>query len=54
MLGAAGGVGAASIRVAKEMGAKVIAVVHRKGAEQMLRDAGADEVVQLDEGWASA
>ena len=51
VLGAAGGVGAASIRVAKEMGAKVIAVVHRKGAEQMLRDAGADEVVQLDEGW---
>ena len=40
VLGAAGGVGAASIRVAKEMGAKVIAVVHRKGAEQMLRDAG--------------
>lgn len=51
VLGAAGGVGAASIRVAKEMGAKVIAVVHRKGAEQMLRDAGADEVVELGEGW---
>lgn len=51
VLGAAGGVGAASIRVAKEMGAKVIAVVHRKGAEEMLRDAGADEVVQLEEGW---
>ncbi|GAB09040.1 putative oxidoreductase [Gordonia araii NBRC 100433] len=51
VLGAAGGVGAASIRVAKEMGAKVIAIVHRRGAEQMLRDAGADEVVQLEEGW---
>ncbi|GED99298.1 NADPH:quinone oxidoreductase family protein [Gordonia crocea] len=51
VLGAAGGVGAASIRVAKAMGAKVIAIVHRTGAEQMLRDAGADEVVQLTEGW---
>ncbi|MFT3900922.1 MAG: NADPH:quinone oxidoreductase family protein [Gordonia sp. (in: high G+C Gram-positive bacteria)] len=53
VLGAAGGVGAASIRVAKEMGAKVIAIVHRTGAETMLRDAGADEVVQLEEGWGA-
>ncbi len=53
VLGAAGGVGAASIRVAKEMGARVIAIVHRQGAEQMLRDAGADEVVQLAEGWGA-
>ncbi|MFT4201039.1 NADPH:quinone oxidoreductase family protein [Gordonia sp. (in: high G+C Gram-positive bacteria)] len=53
VLGAAGGVGAASIRVAKEMGATVIAIVHRKGAEQMLRDAGADEVVQLEDGWGA-
>lgn len=53
VLGAAGGVGAASIRVAKEMGATVIAVVHRTGAETMLREAGADEVVQLEEGWGA-
>ncbi|UAK40270.1 NADPH:quinone oxidoreductase family protein [Gordonia bronchialis] len=51
VLGAAGGVGTASIMVAKALGAKVIAIVHRKGADQLLRDAGADEVVQLEEGW---
>jgi len=51
VLGAAGGVGTASILVAKALGAKVIAIVHRKGAEQLLRDAGADEVVQLEDGW---
>lgn len=51
VLGAAGGVGVASIQVAKAMGAKVIAIVHRTGAEQMLRDLGADEVVQLEDGW---
>ena len=53
VLGAAGGVGTASIMVAKALGAKVIAIVHRKGAEQLLRDAGADEVVQLEEGWGA-
>ncbi|MGV9712858.1 NADPH:quinone oxidoreductase family protein [Gordonia sp. NPDC003424] len=51
VLGAAGGVGTASIMVAKAMGAKVIAIVHRKGAEELLRGAGADEIVQLEEGW---
>ncbi|GAB17762.1 putative oxidoreductase [Gordonia effusa NBRC 100432] len=51
VLGSAGGVGIASIQVAKAMGAKVIAVVHRTGAEELLRAAGADEVVQLSEGW---
>ena len=51
VLGARGGIGAASILVAKAMGAKVIAVVHRTGAEQELRDLGADEVVQLTDGW---
>ncbi|MFT3715079.1 MAG: NADPH:quinone oxidoreductase family protein [Gordonia sp. (in: high G+C Gram-positive bacteria)] len=51
VLGAAGGVGVAGIRVAKEMGATVIAVVHRTGADDMLRAAGADEVVQLVDGW---
>lgn len=51
VLGAAGGVGVASILVAKAMGATVVAIVHRTGAEQMLRDLGADHVVQLTDGW---
>ncbi len=51
VLGSAGGVGVASILVAKAMGAKVIAVVHRTGQEEMLRGLGADEVVQLTDGW---
>lgn len=51
VLGAAGGVGVASILVAKAMGAQVVAIVHRTGAEQMLRDLGADHVVQLDDDW---
>lgn len=53
VLGAAGGVGTASIMVAKAMGARVIAIVHRKGAEELLRSAGADEVIQLEEGWGA-
>ncbi|OBA57110.1 NADPH:quinone oxidoreductase family protein [Gordonia sp. 852002-10350_SCH5691597] len=51
VLGSAGGVGVASILVAKAMGATVVAIVHRTGAEQMLRDLGADHVVQLSDGW---
>lgn len=51
VLGAAGGVGTASIMVAKAMGARVIAIVHRSGAQDVLRDAGADDVVQLGDGW---
>ncbi|GAA1479766.1 NADPH:quinone oxidoreductase family protein [Gordonia sinesedis] len=51
VLGAAGGVGVASILVAKAMGATVIAIVHRTGAEDLLRDLGADHVVQLTDGW---
>ncbi|MGV9826445.1 MULTISPECIES: NADPH:quinone oxidoreductase family protein [unclassified Gordonia (in: high G+C Gram-positive bacteria)] len=51
VLGAAGGVGVASILVAKAMGAQVVAIVHRTGAEQMLRDLGADHVVQLGDDW---
>lgn len=53
VLGAAGGVGTASIMVAKAMGAKVIAIVHRKGADELLRAAGADEIVQLEDGWGT-
>jgi NADPH2:quinone reductase len=51
VLGAAGGVGTASIQVAKGLGARVIAVVRRSGAEDLLRGLGADEVVAAGEGW---
>ena len=53
VLGAAGGVGVATIAVAKALGARVIAIVHRDGAEEMLREVGADEVVPLREGWGA-
>ncbi|WP_018178701.1 NADPH:quinone oxidoreductase family protein [Jongsikchunia kroppenstedtii] len=51
VLGSAGGIGVATIQVAKAMGAKVIAAVHRTGAADMLTELGADHVVQLEEGW---
>src|SRR3954453_23989492 len=46
--GAAGGVGTASIQVAKGFGARVIAVVSSDEKEQVTRGAGADEVVRVD------
>ena len=46
--GAAGGVGTASIQVAKGMGARVIAVVSTEEKAQVARAAGADEAVLLD------
>ncbi|HTW16278.1 MAG TPA: NADPH:quinone oxidoreductase family protein [Nocardioides sp.] len=46
--GAAGGVGTASIQVARGMGARVIAVVSTEEKGQVARSAGADEVVLLD------
>ena len=49
--GAAGGVGTASIQVAKGIGAKVIAVVSTGEKERVARDAGADEVVRSDGPW---
>lgn len=52
VLGAAGGVGTAAIQVASALGARVIAVVHREGADEFVREVGADEVVALREGWA--
>jgi NADPH:quinone reductase len=51
VLGAAGGVGTASIQVAKGLGARVIAVVRRSGTDDLLRGLGADEVVDAGEGW---
>jgi NADPH2:quinone reductase len=50
--GAAGGVGTASIQVAKGLGAsQVIAVVSTDEKERVARDAGADEVVRSDGNW---
>ena len=49
--GAAGGVGTATIQVAKAVGAKVIAVVSTDEKERVAREAGADEVVRSDGPW---
>jgi NADPH2:quinone reductase len=49
--GAAGGVGTATIQVAKGLGARTIAVVSSDAKEQVARDAGADEVVRSDGPW---
>jgi NADPH:quinone reductase len=46
--GAAGGVGTASIQVAKGLGARVIGVVSSDEKARVARDAGADEVVRAD------
>src|SRR3954453_7162157 len=46
--GAAGGVGTASIQVAKGLGARTIEVVSNDEKEKMARAAGADEVVRAD------
>ncbi|HEX6876530.1 MAG TPA: NADPH:quinone oxidoreductase family protein [Nocardioidaceae bacterium] len=51
--GAAGGVGTATIQVAKGYGARVIAVVSTEGKAQVARDAGADEAI-LVEGFRDA
>jgi NADPH2:quinone reductase len=53
--GAAGGVGTASIQVAKGLGAaQVIAVVSSEEKEQVAREAGADDVVRSDGEWKDA
>src|SRR3954471_18304632 len=46
--GAAGGVGTASLQVAKGLGARTIAVVSSDAKEAVAREAGADEVVRAD------
>jgi NADPH2:quinone reductase len=46
--GGAGGVGTASLQVAKGLGARTIAVVSSDEKERVARDAGADEVVRAD------
>ncbi len=54
VLGSAGGVGTAAIQIAKALGAKVIAMVHRAGATEFVESLGADVVLPLTDGWAKA
>jgi NADPH:quinone reductase len=49
--GAAGGVGTATVQIAKGLGAGVIAVVSTDEKERVAREAGADEVVRSDGPW---
>ena len=49
--GAAGGVGTASLQVAKGLGASTIAVVSSDEKERVAREAGADDVVRADGPW---
>jgi NADPH2:quinone reductase len=49
--GAAGGVGTASLQVAKGLGARTIAVVSSDEKERVARAAGADEVLRADGPW---
>jgi NADPH2:quinone reductase len=49
--GAAGGVGTASLQVAKGLGARTIAVVSSDEKERVAREAGADEVLRSDAPW---
>ena len=49
--GAAGGVGTATLQVARGFGARTIAVVSDDAKEQVARDAGADEVVRSNGPW---
>ncbi|HEX3510477.1 MAG TPA: NADPH:quinone oxidoreductase family protein [Solirubrobacteraceae bacterium] len=46
--GAAGGVGTATLQVAKALGARTIAVVSSDEKERVAREAGADEVVSVE------
>jgi NADPH2:quinone reductase len=54
VLGAAGGVGTASIQIAKALGAHVIALVRRREATDYVESLGADVVLPLTDGWLSA
>jgi NADPH:quinone reductase len=47
VLGATGGVGLAAIQLAKAMGGRVFAAVASKDKEDIVRDAGADEIIDL-------
>jgi len=50
VLGSAGGIGVASIQIAKALGARVVALVHRTDAQDFVAGLGADVVLPLTEG----
>jgi NADPH2:quinone reductase len=54
VLGSAGGIGTAAVQIAKAMGAKVIAMVHRPQARGFVESLGADVVLPLADGWLQA
>lgn len=54
VLGSAGGVGTAAIQVAKALGARVVAVVHRTAAMDFVSSLGPDVVLPLSDGWHKA
>jgi NADPH:quinone reductase len=54
VLGSAGGVGTAAVQIAKAMGARVIALVHRAHAAGFVESLGADVVLPLTDGWLQA
>ena len=54
VLGSAGGVGTAAIQVAKAMGARVVAVVHRPDAMDFVAGLGADAVISMTPEWSKA
>ena len=54
VLGSAGGVGTAAIQVAKAMGARVVAVVHRPEALDFVAGLGADVVLPMAPEWSKA
>ena len=54
VLGSGGGVGTASVQIAKALGAKVIAMVHRPSAVDFVKSLGADVVLPLTDGWLDA
>lgn len=54
VLGSAGGVGTAAVQIAKALGARVIAMVHRPHAIDFVKELGADVVLPLTEGWPQA
>jgi NADPH2:quinone reductase len=54
VLGSGGGVGTAAVQIAKALGAKVIAMVHRSSAVEFVESLGADVVLPLTDGWLDA
>jgi NADPH:quinone reductase len=54
ILGSGGGIGTASVQIAKAMGARVIAMVHRPEAMEFVESLGADVVLPLTDGWLQA